>query len=191
MKNGDIGGRGRHPNDPTGEIYGDEHWPLPMEHEKPAGALYVILDITEPQATYAVAIGTMEQVQLMGRLLKAAGKNVIAPPCENRGLSCLNLKQLQYLYWNTCKQVPSEVYADLILATSKVVFALPPDQTPIEVLREQVRALTPTSEVTPTTAPKKMVTPTTANPKKPTPKANRPTTPEMSRRQSRRKLPTR
>ena len=82
--------RGRHPNDPTGEFYGDSHWPLPLPHERGNEMThYMLIDVTTVETSKLLLVGTLRQVQLHGQILKADGRNVIAPPLEGRGLSRL------------------------------------------------------------------------------------------------------
>src|SRR5580693_6564835 len=39
-KAGDLGGRGKHPADTTGDLFGAHHWPLGTEHERTTGSTH-------------------------------------------------------------------------------------------------------------------------------------------------------
>lgn len=148
---GDLGGRGRHPSDPTGEIYGDKHWPLPLEHEK--GKIvkplkYMLIDVTTVEGTYLRLIGSGLQVELLGQLLKAQGAKVIAPPLEGRGFSKFDLLQLQYLYWNSCSKPPVSDYGELVIACITAFEAMPVSEVSIEELKAEVAKLMPPEDET-------------------------------------------
>lgn len=140
---GDLGGRGRHPSDPTGEFYGDAHWPLPLEHEKGKTMKYMLIDVTTVEGTYLRLIGSGLQVELMGQLLKAQGAEVIAPPLEGRGFTKFDLLQLQYLYWNSCSKPPVSDYGDLVIACLTAFEAMPVFDVSVEDLKAAVAKLTP------------------------------------------------
>lgn len=42
--------RGRHPMDPTGEIFGNDHWPEPLPHEITTPSVYVKRQRRDPEA---------------------------------------------------------------------------------------------------------------------------------------------
>lgn len=147
---GDLGGRGCHPSDPTGEIFGPKHWPLPLPHEKGTPVKttvefpptkYMLIDITTVEGTCLVAVGSLKQVQLRGQLQKAAHRQVIAPPLECRGFSKLELLPLQYLYWNVCQQTPPTDYAELCKACLAAIEKIVPDPISVEALETQVAKL--------------------------------------------------
>lgn len=140
---GDLGGRGRHPSDPTGEIYGDAHWPLPLEHEKGKSMKYMLIDVTTVEGTYLRLIGSGLQVELMGQLLKAQGAKVIAPPLEGRGFAKFDLLQLQYLYWNSCNKPPTSDYGELVIACMTAFEAMPVSDVSVEALKVEVAKLVP------------------------------------------------
>jgi hypothetical protein len=143
---GDLGGRGRHPSDPTGEFYGDKHWPLPLEHEKGKRTVskYMLIDVTTVERTTLLLIGSGRQAALMGRLLKAQGANVIAPPLEGRGFSKFSLSQLQYLYWNSTGKPPVSDYGELVIACLTAFEEMPVSEVSVEELEAQVAKLAPT-----------------------------------------------
>lgn len=142
---GDLGGRGRHPSDPTGEFYGDKHWPLPLEHEKGKKTVskYMLIDVTTVERTTLRMIGSNRQVVLMGQLHKAQGANMIAPPLEGRGFSKFSLSQLQYLYWNSTGKTPVSDYGELVIACLTAFEAMPVSEIPIEELEAEVAKLAP------------------------------------------------
>jgi len=150
LKPGDIGGRGRHPNDPTGEIYGDNHMPLPQPHEKGEttmakkdAALYVLIDVTNLAQTKILTVAPLHEVQCIGKIEKAAGREVIAPPLEGRGFAKLSVEQLQYLYWNTTQLPPPADYTELAKAMFEVAQKCPVDDRPLESLEKEVKRLYP------------------------------------------------
>jgi hypothetical protein len=145
---GDLGGRGRHPSDPTGEIYGDKHWPLPLAHEKGKTMYYMLIDITTVEGTHLRLIGSGLQVELMGQLLKAQGAKVIAPPLEGRGFAKFDLLQLQYLYWNSCNKPPTSDYGELVIACMTAFEAMPVSDVSVEALKVQVAKLVPPEDET-------------------------------------------
>ncbi len=142
---GSLGGRGRHPADPTGEIYGDTHWPLPLPHERGNEMThYMLIDITTMETTKLLLVGTLRQVQLHGQILKADGRNVIAPPLEGRGLSRLKMEELQYMLWNTWGLSPVNAkgepkgFGDLLTECLHAAQQVLPDGTSIELLEAEV-----------------------------------------------------
>lgn len=169
---GDLGGRSRHPFDPTGEIYGDGHWPLPLPHERGTTMKYMLIDVTTVERTALLMIGSNQQVVLMGRLMKAQGSNVIAPPLEGRGFSKFNLAQLQYLYWNSCHKSPVSDYGELVIACLRAFEAMTASEISIEELEAEVAKLTPETdefkvEATSAKQPAKAPVKRTAAPAKP------------------------
>lgn len=145
---GDLGGRGRHPSDPTGEFYGDAHWPLPLEHEKGKTMKYMLIDVTTVEGTCLRMIGSGLQVELMGKLLKAQGVKVIAPPLEGRGFTKFDLLQLQYLYWNSCNKPPVSDYGNLVIACLTAFEAIPVSEVSVETLKAEVAKLSPPEDET-------------------------------------------
>ncbi len=138
----DLGTRGRHPNDPTGEIFGDSHWPQPQPHERGTSMKYLLLDVTTEE-TKLLLIATLHAVQLHGRIAMANGRKVLAPPLEGRSFSKLEKLPLQFLYWNTFREAPSEDYAKLLKDCVARFELLPVDATPIRELEAQVAQLYP------------------------------------------------
>lgn len=105
--------------------------------------MYMLIDTTVLDQTRVVLVGDMYRVQLHGRLLKAQGKKVIAPPLLGRGFSKLEKLNLQYLFWNHCKTTPPEEYSDLIQRCVQQIGFIEPDKTPIEELERACANLEP------------------------------------------------
>jgi hypothetical protein len=148
---GSIGGRGRHPADPDGKIFGDMHWPLPQEnsHEdinrrnEMTSTLYMVIDLTTLEQSRIVAVAPMKEAQLIGKILQASYKQVVAPPLEGRGFSKLTIEQVQYIFWNMTQTPPPLEYAELLVKVKAAAEALPVDETPIHELERTVRDLYP------------------------------------------------
>lgn len=151
MNPGDLGGRGPHPKDPDCAFYKADHMPLPMPHEQQQ-TLYMLLDVTSQSGTCLLAKAAFREVQIMGTLAKANGRQVIAPPVAARGLSALTLEQLQFLFWNMTQTRPSDNFAELIQATFALVVAFPQDKTPLDQLQRMVAEL-PSADDAATPAP--------------------------------------
>lgn len=115
--------------------------------------MYMLIDLTKVEETKVVVVGTMHRVQLWGRLLKAQGKSVIAPPLEGRGFAKLEKLALQYLFWNHCKRTPPEDYPELVQQCLTQLKFIKPDDTSIETLEREVAKLEP--EVAAEAKPKK------------------------------------
>src|SRR5574340_148236 len=140
-----MGERGRHPADPTGEKFGDSHWPLPQPHEKGESMKYMLIDVTTVEETKIVKIGKLKSIQLLGQIEKLNGRTVIAPPVEGRGFSKLDRLPLQYLYWHLLQQTPPDDYSELLSRALAAVEAMPLDNTPHDELQATINRLTPTS----------------------------------------------
>ena len=145
---------GRHPADPTGERFGDHHWPIPLPHERMSTMKYMLIDLTTVELTKVVLVADLHRVQAWGKIYKAEGKNLIAPPVEGRGFSKLDKLPLQYLYWNTCGETPPEEYADLIRNCMAKISSMPEDKTDIRELESRLRELYPDGELGLPAAPK-------------------------------------
>ncbi len=146
LKPGDIGGRGCHPADPTGVIFGLKHWPLPQPHERGNlmnSQLYMVIDLTELNSVRICYIAHAKEAAALGRIQKAAGRQVIGPPLEGRGFAKLSLEQLQYLFWNMTQTPPSGDFETLCKACLEAAEKLPLDKTPLEDLEREVRRLYP------------------------------------------------
>ena len=104
---------------------------------------YMVLDITSNEQARIVAIAPLKEAQLIGKIMQAQGRAVIAPPLEGRGFSKLEPLMLQYLFWNTTQTPPPTVYADLMKAMQAAAEALPVDETPLHELEKTVRDLYP------------------------------------------------
>lgn len=96
MKFGDLGGRGRHPADPTGELFGDAHWPLPKYHE----GFDMKIGINRENMTF-VALGDYRAVWTKGMEVTTSEAFVIGPADEQRTYSKFTELELKLLYRNT------------------------------------------------------------------------------------------
>ena len=146
-KKGDIGGRGCHPKDPTGEIFGKTHWPLPQPHEGGKTVKYMIIETSTPETTRLLKVVSREAAVLYGHIYKAQGVKVIAPPVEGRGFAALEKTALQYLFWHLTQEPPPDDYASLLQLCLTNVSELPVDETSIDVLEKEVVRLCPEVEM--------------------------------------------
>ncbi len=142
-KPGDLGGRGCHPCDPTGTIFGSTHWPLRQPHEGGTEMKYMLINVTTPETTSILAVAELQAIQLLGKIHQANGLKVIAPPVEGRGFTKLEKLPLQYLYWNVCKEAPPEDYGELVGRCLQAIERLPMDETQIATLQREVARLYP------------------------------------------------
>ena len=110
---------------------------------------YMLIDTTTSEKTSVLAIAKLPAITLLGKIHRAQGKSVIAPPLEGRGFAKLETLALQYLYWNTCKEAPPEDYNHLVRQCLAKLNTLPEDQTPLEDLEREVARLYPESQLTP------------------------------------------
>jgi len=146
LETGNIGGRGNHPADPTGEVFGPTHWPLPQEHEKTRSnkmVKYMVIDLTTIEDAKIVAVAPMKEAQLIGKILQAQNRRVIAPPLEGRGFAKLEMNVLQYIFWNMTKTPPTVEYAELLKAALAAAEEIPLDEVPLHELEKTVRDLYP------------------------------------------------
>jgi hypothetical protein len=75
---------------------------------------YMILDVTNVVEIKLLYITDIRRAVHRGYILKAAGRQVIAPPLEGRSFSKLYKLQLQYLYYQLSGgQTPPEDYHEL------------------------------------------------------------------------------
>jgi hypothetical protein len=105
--------------------------------------LYIVIDTTTIAEAKVVAVAKLVEAGLIGRIQKASGRTVIAPPLEARGFTNMPVEQLQYLYWNTMQLPPPAEYADLVKAMQAAAELLPVDATPVETLEREVARLYP------------------------------------------------
>lgn len=105
---------------------------------------YMLIDRSTVESTQILRVGSLNQTALRGRLLKAAGADVTAPPLEGRGFSNFPLLQLQYLFYNTFKLTPPADYAELLQGCLNHADALPLDDTDERELQKAVDKLTST-----------------------------------------------
>lgn len=96
---------------------------------------YVIINVTTLEGTGVLAVGSLKQIQFMGRLAKADGYTVMAPPLEGRGLSRLSEDQAKWLYWNMFQQAPGD-YQDCIIAIKAKLDEWPDAPVSVEQLEQ-------------------------------------------------------
>jgi len=113
---------------------------------------YMLIDTTSVEKTSVLAVAKLPAITLLGKIHQARGKAVIAPPLEGRGFAKLEALQLQYLYWNTCKEAPPEDYNQLVRQCLAKINTILEDITPLEALEREVALLYPESQPAPTKA---------------------------------------
>lgn len=106
-------------------------------------SFYMIVEKSPPEKATVLLIATGNRAALLGRLLKAQGRDVVAPPLTTIGLESLPIPVLTHLYWNTCREEPPEELP-LLLSNllSTIISKLEEDQTNIQSLQKQVDKLT-------------------------------------------------
>lgn len=104
---------------------------------------YLLLDVTTHETGLILISDSLQAVQLHGRIAQANGRKVIAPPLEGRSFAKLDKLPLQYLYWTTVREAPSEDYATLLQDCVRVFNSLPVDTTPTRELEAEVARLYP------------------------------------------------
>jgi len=109
---------------------------------------YLLLDVTTPETRLLLVAKDMASVVLCGRMAKAKGLKVIAPPLEGRAFAKLELLPLQYLYWNTFREAPSDNYATLVADCKRMFEAIPVDGTSLRELEAEVARLCPDTPAT-------------------------------------------
>lgn len=114
---------------------------------------YMVINTTTLEGTMVLTVTDMKRAALWGRIYKAKGNEVIAPPLEGRGFSKLTLEQLQYLFWNLTQQAPSSDFGELVQKLVEVVKTIKQDDTPLATLEAEVKRLYPDDPLTPA-APK-------------------------------------
>ncbi len=117
---------------------------------------YMIIDLgkgAEETKLVLIAEGAVAAAE-HGKILKAAGRNVIAPPVQGRSFSRLDKLALQYLYWHVVGKAPEENYGRLVQNLLFQLGLVAVDRTPVARLKEQVAALYPDGELAPPVAEK-------------------------------------
>ena len=104
---------------------------------------YMLINTTTVEQTRVLLVANLQRVQAWGKIYKAQGLTLIAPPIEGRGFSKLEKFPLQYLYWNTCGTQPPEDYTELVRNCLARIDAMPEDETDIRELEAKVRELYP------------------------------------------------
>jgi hypothetical protein len=107
------------------------------------GTKYMVIDATVLQETRVIAVAPLREATAIGRIQKAAGREIICPPVEGRGFAKLTLQQLQYLFWNATQTPPLDDFGALTQAALAAVDAIPLDATPLAALEKQVAKLYP------------------------------------------------
>ena len=86
---------------------------------------YMLIDTTSVEQTKVVAVSGLREIQLIGRILQAEGRTVMAPPLLGRGFAKIDKLPLQYLFWNTCQEKPPEDYGELIRICMQTIDTMP------------------------------------------------------------------
>ena len=104
---------------------------------------YLLLDVTTHETKLLLIAPDMLTVQLHGHIAQARGLTVMAPPLEGRSFAKLEKLPLQYLYWTTFQEAPSEDYPTLLADCARAFETLPVDATPLRELEAEVARLFP------------------------------------------------
>lgn len=130
---------------------------------------YMVIDLTTLEESKVVAVAPMKQAQLIGKILQAQNRRVIAPPLEGRGFAKLEMQVLQYIFWNMTQTPPPVEYAELLKAALVHAKEIPLDEVPLHELEKTVRDLYPDEKQSGSTDPKEP-----KKPKEPGAPADRP-----------------
>jgi outer membrane murein-binding lipoprotein Lpp len=106
--------------------------------------LYMVIDITTIEQTVIRFVAPRDAAIALGQIYMAEhpGRRCIAPPLEGRGFSKVDSQlQLQYLFWNTFAQKPSEDYATLVKDCLSYAEKMDVTETELSVLHGQLAAL--------------------------------------------------
>ena len=127
--------RGRHPADPTGELFSEEHWPLPSYYDMEPD-MYVA--INRENMTF---IGLGEYRVLWAKAIEGlrSGSIVIGPADSGTTYSKFTDLELKLLYSNTTgEEYPMLilVYKVLLLACKQLGLELKPIPTPACLMRQ-------------------------------------------------------
>lgn len=105
-------------------------------------SFYMIVEKSPPEKATVLLIATGNRAALLGRLLKAQGRDVVAPPLTTIGLESLPIPVLTHLYWNTCREEPPEELSLLLSNLLSSIKKMPEDFTNIQSLQKRVDKLT-------------------------------------------------
>lgn len=105
-------------------------------------SFYMIVEKSPPEKATVLLIATGNRAALLGRLLKAQGRDVVAPPLTTTGLESLPIPVLTHLYWNTCREEPPEELPLLLANLLSSIKKMPEDFTNIQSLQKKVDKLT-------------------------------------------------
>lgn len=105
-------------------------------------SFYMVVEKSPPEKATVLLIATGNRAALLGRLLKAQGRDVVAPPLTTTGLESLPIPVLTNLYWNTCREEPPEELSLLLSNLLSSIKKMPEDFTNIQSLQKQVDKLT-------------------------------------------------
>lgn len=146
----DLVTRGRHPADPTGEVYGDTHWPLPNYYDR------------EPPMNVAINRKTMTFIGLGEyRVVWAKALDEVAPEAivigeaaSSQTYSKFTDAELRLLYRNTTGlQYEGSDYSALLQSCKALGLQLEPLPTPPELVRLPNRPVPETPALTPRKTP--------------------------------------
>lgn len=146
----DLVTRGRHPADPTGEVYGDTHWPLPNYYDR------------EPPMNVAINRKTMTFIGLGEyRVVWAKAVEEVAPEAivigeaaSSQTYSKFTDTELKLLYRNTTGlQYEGSDYNALLQSCKALGLKLEPLPTPPGLVRLPNRPVPETSAPTPSKTP--------------------------------------
>lgn len=146
----DLVTRGRHPADPTGEVYGDTHWPLPNFYDR------------EPPMNVAINRKTMTFIGLGEyRVVWAKALEEVAPEsivigeaASSRTYSKFTDTELRLLYQNTTGlQYEGSDYSALLQSCKALGLKLEPLPTPPGLVRLPNRPAQETPAPTPRKTP--------------------------------------
>lgn len=96
---------------------------------------FLVIDVTTVEETKLLNVAPVRSAELYGRIYKAQGRNVIAPPLDGKGLSRLDQMQLSYLLWNTWSITPPNDYGELLALVKHHAEEYPVDDTPLDSLQ--------------------------------------------------------
>lgn len=104
---------------------------------------YMIIDITTVEGTRILGVESMAKAVAWGKIYRHGQHDVIVPPVEGRGFAKLELLQLQYLFWNTFNEAPSDDYSAMVQRLKAYAETFPEGSISLEDLEDQVAKLYP------------------------------------------------
>lgn len=129
-----------------------------------APILYMVIDTTTVEQTIIRFVADNKRAALLGQtyMLEHPGRKCVAPMVESKSFSKLDKLALQYLFWNTFKEKPSEEYGTLLLETLKRTLKMEPNVSEIGAL-EAGKVMAEVSVPNPDKPVKAKATPKEAN----------------------------